>query len=400
MRHRAQPGLAPGAAGASHGPPARKKPPKKHLTWYAVTAPITWSDPTRQAAFNAWLAGIAPQHALQPHTLVPASADASFRRYFRLQGTTPAGPGTLVVMDAPPAFENVRPFQHVAGLLQAAGLQAPLVLQADAEQGFLLLTDLGSQLYLQALQDAQTRADAAQADALMRAATQALVHFQQHVPATDLPAFDEALLRTELELFPQWCVQREFGIEWTSKQQATWDRTCALLVQNALAQPQLAVHADWMPRNLMLLPQQAGAHSTHSPHSTVGILDFQDAVCGPITYDMASLLRDAFISWPEEQELDWAVRGWQAARAAGLPVHADFGEHWRQLEWTGLQRHLKVLGIFCRLKHRDGKDRYAQDLPRFFAYATKVALRYGPLKPLLALLEPMSGAALAKGYTF
>jgi N-acetylmuramate 1-kinase len=359
-----------------------------------VTATIVWPDPTRHAAFEAWLAQIGPLHQLQPHTLVPASADASFRRYFRLQGHTPTGPGTLVVMDAPPPLEDVRPFQHVAGLLQSAGLQAPLVLQADVSQGFLLLTDLGNQLYLQALQDATAKADMAQADRLMRAATQALVHFQQHVPATSLPAFDEALLRLELGYFSQWCVQREFGIEWTSKQRATWDRTCDLLVQNALTQPQVAVHADWMPRNLMLLPPEAAAHGT------VGILDFQDAVRGPITYDMASLLRDAFISWPEEQELDWAVRGWQAARQAGLPVHADFGEHWRQLEWTGLQRHLKVLGVFCRLKHRDGKDRYAQDLPRFFAYATKVALRYGPLKPLLALLEPMSGAALDKGYTF
>jgi aminoglycoside/choline kinase family phosphotransferase len=166
---------------------------------------------------------------------------------------------------------------------------------------------------------------------------------------------------------------------------------CALLVTNALNQPQVAVHADWMPRNLMVMPAgQAGP----------GILDFQDAVRGPITYDMASLLRDAFISWPEEQEIDWAVRGWETARKAGLPVDADFGEYWRALEWMGLQRHLKVLGIFCRLKHRDGKPRYAQDLPRFFAYATKVAMRYRPLAPLVQLLQPMSGQRVAEGFTF
>ena len=150
----------------------------------------------------------------------------------------------------------------------------------------------------------------------------------------------------------------------------------------------MASSADWMPRNLMVC--EGGP----------GILDFQDAVRGPITYDVASLLRDAFLSWDEAREIDWAVRYWDAARAAGLPVNEDFGEFWRQLEWMGLQRHLKILGIFCRLKHRDGKPAYAADLPRFFTYATKVALRYRELKPLLALLEPMSGAAVREGLTF
>jgi N-acetylmuramate 1-kinase len=188
-------------------------------------------------------------------------------------------------------------------------------------------------------------------------------------------------------------VQREFGIRWDATEQGHWDKVCRLLIGSAQAQPQIAVHADWMPRNLMVLPARDGL-------SGPGILDFQDAVRGPITYDLASLLRDAFLSWPEEQEIDWAVRWWQQARAAGLPVHADFGEFWRALEWMGLQRHLKVMGIFCRLKHRDGKPRYATDLPRFFGYATRVATRYGPLKPLLRLLEPLSGQAVAAGYTF
>ena len=212
------------------------------------------------------------------------------------------------------------------------------------------------------------------------------------VDAARLPPFDEPLLAGELALFPTWCVQREFGLNWTTAEQQTWDRTCRLLIDSALAQPQCAVHADWMPRNLMVVD---GAQGT-SP----GILDFQDAVRGPISYDLASLLRDAFLSWPEDQELDWAVRWWQQARQAGLPVDSDFGEFWRALEWMGLQRHLKVLGIFCRLKHRDGKPRYAQDLPRFFGYATRVAARYGPLKPLLRLLEPLSGQAVTAGYTF
>jgi aminoglycoside/choline kinase family phosphotransferase len=194
-------------------------------------------------------------------------------------------------------------------------------------------------------------------------------------------------------LFPEWCVQREFGLSWTDVQARTWQQLCDRLVASALAQPRVAVHRDWMPRNLMVC----------RPHNP-GILDFQDAVHGPVTYDMACLLRDAFISWDEAQELDWAVRGWQMAREAGVPLGdafaADFGEYWRALEWMGLQRHLKVMGIFCRLKHRDGKARYTQDLPRFFAYATRVCLRYGPLKPLLPLLEPMSGQRVGDGFTF
>ena len=347
-------------------------------------SPVSWPDAARQTAFEAWLVTIAAQHGLRADTLVSASADASFRRYLRIQGHEKS----FIVMDAPPPLEDVRPFVRVASLLQQAGLNAPRVLAAQVEQGFLLLTDLGNQIYL----DALAQASAAQADVLMRDAISALTRFQSQVPADCLPPFDEKLLRDELALFPQWCVQREFGITWTAAEQQTWDKACGLLVASAQAQPQVAVHADWMPRNLMVAPD--------GPPTNPGILDFQDAVRGPITYDMASLLRDAFISWPEEQELDWAVRAWQQARTAGLPVQADFGEHWRALEWMGLQRHLKVMGIFCRLKHRDGKPRYAQDLPRFFAYATKVATRYGPLKPLLRLLEPMSGAQVKQGFTF
>ena len=350
----------------------------------AAPTPISWPDAAREVAFGQWLAAITPAHGLDAATLAPASADASFRRYLRIAGAD----RSFIVMDAPPPMEDVRAFVHVAGLIEAAGLNAPRVLEADVERGFLLLSDLGQRLYLDALQ----AATAAQADALMRDALSALTQFQTRVDAARLPPFDEALLASELALFPQWCVQREFGLGWTAAEQQTWDRTCRLLIDSAQAQPQRAVHADWMPRNLMVVDSAQGANP--------GILDFQDAVRGPISYDLASLLRDAFISWPEEQELDWGVRWWQQARAAGLPVDDDFGEFWRALEWMGLQRHLKVLGIFCRLKHRDGKPRYAQDLPRFFGYATRVATRYGPLKPLLRLLEPLSGKAVTAGYTF
>lgn len=352
-------------------------------------APAATNPAPREQALLEWLRALPPGHGVLPESLVAASADASFRRYFRVRCQGGAAP-SLVVMDAPPPLEDVRPFIHVAGLLERAEMHAPRVLAADEQQGFLLLSDLGEQPYLAALQ----QADAAGADRLMRDAIAELLQFQLRVPAEALPPFDEKLLAAELALFPQWCVQREHGIQWTAQQQASWDRVTRLLIDSALAQPQLAVHADWMPRNLML-----GGVAARP-----GVLDFQDAVRGPLTYDLASLLRDAFISWDEAQELDWAVRWWQQARAAGLPLGevfaGDFGELWRALEWMGLQRHLKVMGIFCRLKHRDGKPRYAEDLPRFLAYAQKVALRYGPLKPLLGLLEPLGGGRVASGYTF
>jgi aminoglycoside/choline kinase family phosphotransferase len=344
---------------------------------------IAWADPARREAFLAWLGPLAAARGLRIDTLRPASADASFRRYLRIDGPQ----GSLVVMDAPPPQEDVRPFVHVAGLIAQAGLHAPPVLAADVERGFLLLGDLGHTLYLDALRDS----DARRADTLMREAIAALVQWQRGVDARTLPPYDAALLRRELDLFPDWCVQREYGRTWGERERQTWDRLCALLVASALGQPRVAVHRDWMPRNLMV--------SEPNP----GILDFQDAVHGPITYDVASLLRDAFVSWDEEREIDWAVRWWQQARAAGLfgehPMGEDFGECWRALEWMGLQRHLKVLGIFCRLKHRDGKPAYAADLPRFFAYAVRVATRYRPLEPLLALIEPLCGEGMiATGY--
>jgi len=345
---------------------------------------IAWADPQRQVHFDAWLQGIAAAHGLQPATLAPASADASFRRYLRVQGSR----GSFIVMDAPPPQEDVRPFVRVAGLISDCGLHAPEVLACDARHGFLLLEDLGTRLYLDALHEAPAR----EADRLMRQAIDALVTWQSRGDASTLPAYDEALLARELALFPEWCVQREFGITWTAQQHSVWQGVCRLLIDSALAQPAGPVHRDWMPRNLMVAEPNPG------------ILDFQDAVRGPLTYDLASLLRDAFISWDEERELDWAARWWAQARRAGLPLEAgfgdDFAECWRALEWMGLQRHLKVLGIFCRLKHRDGKPRYAEDLPRFFGYATKVAMRYCPLRPLLKLLEPMSGARLGSGLTF
>lgn len=344
----------------------------------APAAPaIAWADPARHRAFDDWLARIAATHRLDPATLRSASSDASFRRYFRVDAA--GGAASFIVMDAPPPQEDVRPFVAVAGLLEAAGLNAPRVVECDADRGFLLLGDLGQRLYLQALQDAVAQGDGSTIDRLMRDAIAALVQLQSRADASALPPYDDALLRRELALFPDWCVERERGQRWTDTQRTQWQASCDLLVASALAQPTVAVHRDYMPRNLMLADPNPG------------ILDFQDAVRGPISYDVASLLRDAFISWDEERELDWAVRYWEAARKAALPVSADFGEFWRQLEWMGLQRHLKVLGIFCRLKHRDAKPKYSEDLPRFFGYAHKVATRYHGLGPLARLLEPLMG---------
>lgn len=364
-------------------PPAPAHTPAAAPSDRPATPVITWPSADREAGFRRWLEPLCAQHGLDVRSLAPASADASFRRYFRIQGRE----RSLIVMDAPPPQEDVRPFVDMARRIQAAGLHAPQVLAADLDAGFLLLTDLGRTLYLDALSGADPR----DADALMRSAIAALVHWQRHVDATGLPPYDEALLQREMALFPEWCVQREYGISWTDTQRTTWTRLTDLLVKSALAQPQVAVHRDWMPRNLMVAEPNPG------------ILDFQDAVRGPVTYDIASQLRDAFISWDEEREIDWAARWWDQARHAGLleghAMAADFGECWRALEWMGLQRHLKVLGIFCRLKHRDGKPRYSADLGRFFAYATRVAMRYRELQPLIPLIEPMTGPLVATGFT-
>jgi len=359
------------------------------LTTTSSPATIAWPDPARHLAFDAWLQSIAPAHGLQLASLTPASSDASFRRYFRIEAT--AG-HSLIVMDAPPPQEDVRAFISVAALLHSAELNAPQVLEQDVAHGFLLLTDLGTRLYLDALNDAVASGGLAAADALMRDAIRALVQWQTRADASALPPYDDALLRRELALFPDWCVTRECGVSWTDDEQQIWRSSCDLLVQSALAQPTVAVHRDYMPRNLMVCA--AGDQKRAGP----GILDFQDAVRGPISYDVASLLRDAFISWDEEQEIDWAVRYWQAARQAGLPMPDDFGAFWRELEWMGLQRHLKVLGIFCRLKHRDAKPAYSRDLPRFFAYAHKVSARYNALRPLSRLLEPLMGAQRIETY--
>ncbi|GAB3627173.1 aminoglycoside phosphotransferase [Pandoraea terrae] len=337
----------------------------------------------RIEALHAWLASLPAEFALEPATLTPASADASFRRYFRIASASASHP-TLIVMDAPPPQEDCRPFVHVAGLLQEAGLSAPRVLAEDLIQGFLLLTDLGRDTYLDVLSDENARP-------LMRAAIDALIVWQKSSREGVLPPYDTALLQRELDLFPTWYVAQHLKTALTVEQQATLDDINHLLIESALAQPKVFVHRDFMPRNLMAPP---------GDNTAPGILDFQDAVYGPLTYDVISLLRDAFISWDEERELDFLAYYWERARKAGLPVDPDFAEFYRQCEWMGLQRHLKVIGIFARINYRDGKPRYLADTPRFLAYARKVADRYGALRPLALLLDTLTGQSADVGYTF
>ena len=310
----------------------------------------------------------------RPFSLAPASADASFRRYFRV--TLPDA--TLILMDAPPEQEDCRPFVHVAGLMAAAGLNVPALLAQDLEQGFLLMTDLGSTTYLAALNDDN-------ADRLFRDATDALIRWQLASREDTLPPYDEALLRRELDLFPEWYIGRHLGIELGAQQRESLETVFGLIVANNLAQPRTYVHRDYMPRNLMV--------TVPNP----GVLDFQDAVYGPITYDVASLFKDAFISWDERRVIDWTIRYWERARSAQLPVAGDFGEFYRDLEWMGLQRHLKVLGIFARICHRDGKPAYVKDTPRFLAYVRAVSERYGSLSPLLRLLDQIADRAPVGG---
>jgi len=320
----------------------------------------------RAALLDEWLVGTLGTRAF---ALAPASADASFRRYFRVTPEAPAfGERTLVAMDAPPPREDCRPFLHVAEVMRAAGLNVPRVFAQDVHRGFLLLSDLGTQTYLAALRAAPDRA-------LLSDATDTLVRLQLATRPGVLPPYDAALLRRELELFPEWYVGRHLGLALSDDERNDLARIFDRIIADNLAQPQVYVHRDFMPRNLMVA----------SPNP--GVLDFQDAVVGPISYDVMSLHKDAFLTLDEEVALDGLIRYWEKARAAGLPVDADFYRFFRAAEWMGLQRHLKVLGIFARIRHRDGKPGYVEDTPRFLRYIGPVAQRYPELAPLYRLLQ-------------
>ncbi|MFJ2444968.1 aminoglycoside phosphotransferase family protein [Pseudomonas sp. NPDC087626] len=328
-----------------------------------------WLDEQLAILFAAQGWGAVPQA-----TLTAASSDASFRRYFRWEGDG----RSFVVMDAPPPQENCKPFVDIAFLLAKSGINVPKIYAEDLERGFLLLNDLGNQTYLDVINDEN-------ADRLFDDALQALLAFQHLPMVAPLPSYDVPLLRRELELFPEWYVKRELGIEFDSHQQALWQRASDLLIDSALAQPKVLVHRDYMPRNLMI--------SEPNP----GVLDFQDAVYGPVTYDVTCLFKDAFLSWPEARVLGWLERYWQQAGELGIAVQADFQEFLRASDLMGVQRHLKVIGIFARICHRDGKPRYLTDVPRFFAYIEAVLARrpeLAELAELLASLRPAPGACV------
>ncbi len=315
----------------------------------------------RQKQLNDWLSGLFPNDTF---TLTPASADASFRRYFR--AAFPDGT-TKIVMDAPPGLEDCTPFLRVGKLFEAAGAHVPHVFAQDLGQGFLLLSDLGNTTYLQALNEHS-------AVELYSAAIDSIIKIQLASQENILPEYDESVLRRELNLFPEWYIAKHLGVVLSPKQQAKLEEVFVRILANNLAQPRVFVHRDYHSRNLMLAQPNPG------------ILDFQDALYGPITYDLASLFKDAYIRWEEAEIIDWLIRYWEKARKAGLPVRDDFGDFYRDYEMMGAQRHIKVLGIFARLYHRDGKDGYLKDMPLVMEYLHKACERYIDLKPLLNIL--------------
>jgi len=328
----------------------------------------------RQQQLTRWLESVLPG---MHFSLAPASADASFRRYFRVS----LPDRTLIAMDAPPEHENCEPFLHVAEVFSAAGVHVPRIIGQDLTQGFLLLTDLGNTTYLEALNDTT-------APDLYRDAMDALIRIQQASRPNVFPAYDEALLTREMQLFPEWYVAKHLNAALDDKQQHVLRQAFDHLNRNVLAQGQVYVHRDYHSRNLMVCGDNPG------------ILDFQDAVYGAITYDLVSLLKDAYIRWEEQQVLDWVVRYWERARKAELPVPQDISDFYRDFEWMGVQRHLKVLGIFARLYHRDGKAGYLKDLPLVMDYLRRACERYIELRPLSRLLDQLENRQSQVGYTF
>tara|TARA_B100000614_G_scaffold244500_1_gene248742 strand:- start:16401 stop:17483 length:1083 start_codon:yes stop_codon:yes gene_type:complete len=322
--------------------------------------PEMGNEDSRRAALDQWVG----DWLGAPVTGEPASADASFRRYFRYQH----GGRSLVAMDAPPEQEDCRPFIDVAERLAAAGVNVPAILHRDLERGFLLLTDMGTETWLTALDDGN-------ADAWFSAALDALIAQQRHADVTGLPACDRALLRRELDLFRDWYLDRHRGLDLDGDRGRRLDAVFETLIEAALAQPRVFVHRDFMPRNLMV--------SDPNP----GVIDFQDAVLGPISYDPICLFKDAFLSWPEDRVLVWLRVYHERARATGLPVPEAFDEWLRWCDLMGVQRHLKVIGIFARIRHRDGKPKYLEDAPRFFAYLRAVIARRPELADLGRLLD-------------
>lgn len=361
-------------AGAAFAPRARRR-----------IAPINTATPTpdtRRAELEAWVTG---DLGLDVASIAPASADASFRRYFRVRfrrpGALAAAPDavTAIVMDAPPAHEDCEPFVRVAADLEAMDLPAPRIYAREAGAGFLLLSDLGNRSLLDALRDAPELADRFYADA------GAMLHRLQDAPAdrlAALPPYDEALLRRELALFRDWLCGTHLGLSWRARDDAEWRAVSDLLVENAFSQPEVYVHRDFHSRNLMV-----------TDDGRLAMIDFQDAVRGPVTYDLVSLLRDCYVAWPMQR-----VRGWASDWFDASPACRDIDRE-RLFRWfflTGVQRQLKAAGIFARLGHRDGKWHYLPDVPRTLGYVLAIAPEFDELAWLAALIEDRCLPGLAK----
>jgi len=361
-----------------------------------LNSSIRWEDAARQTLFQSWLKTAGQIHLLSESTLRSASADASFRRYFRIDDSLGQ---SFIIMDAPPEKEDCKPFVRVSKLMSQAGVLVPEILNWDEAHGFMLLTDLGAKTMMEVINPHLSDALAQPRLDLFLQAIDALIAWQLASKPDVLPLYDEALMQRELSLFTEWYLGKYKQKILTPSQQTNLEQTFKLIVQHNLATPSVYVHRDFMPRNLMVT-QRNGI-------SSMGVLDFQDAVYGPITYDMASLMRDAFVSWDESFVLDVTIRYWEKAIKVGLlganspsGWGADFGEFYRAVEWQALQRHLKVLGIFARLTLRDGKPKYLADTPRFINYVRKTAARYRELGPFLKLIDDIEGITAETGYAF
>ena len=330
----------------------------------------------RQDALNAWLHSLPSPLGLRQNTMIAASSDASFRRYWRIASHQ----ASLIVMDAPPPQEDCRPFLDVTKRLAAAGVTVPGVIEYDLEQGFMLLSDLGQQNYHDAIINGL--ADS-KLQAYYRQSLDMLIKLQQ-ADMTGLTIFDADRLRTELELFEHWFVKQHHQTELTPVESSALEGIFERLCTEMATEPRVLVHRDFHSPNLMVCEPESGLVNP-------GVLDYQDAVAGPISYDIASLVFDARTTWQEPQQLDWMIRYWEKARAAGLPVPTDFAVFHQQCEFTSLQRNLRILGVFARLNHRDGKSHYLAHLPRVLQYVRQVAGRYQAFAALARLLDRLEG---------
>ncbi|WP_432723762.1 phosphotransferase [Jeongeupia wiesaeckerbachi] len=313
-----------------------------------------------------------------PISLTPGGSDASVRNYWRASWAD----RSLIVMQADPALFDARPFLARQAELAGAGIRVPQVLAQNLDDGLVLLEDLGETLLAPQL------TDEVQARAWYLRAIDLLVTMQVGMASEQLPPFDTAFMQREMEIGREWYLEKHLGVVFDGEPLASWQRSCALIAAFNASQPVGFMHRDYHSRNLMI------------KDDALVVIDFQDAVRGPLVYDIVSLLRDAYVDWEEAFVLDLAIRYWEKARAAGLPIQADFGDFYKAFEWLGLQRHLKVLGLFARLHHRDGKSRYLADIPRVLHYVNKVCERYVELGSLKRLLVRAHGAQVDVGFTF